>query len=138
MSPRPSDATSEADRDASQTPDDRFERAARSEDVRFPEFTEARVRGREVLLSRLNDGTPVAFGTICPHQKNPLKSGRIWEGEVDCPYHHYTYDPVTGENRFPKRVSPAFRREQLEDIEAFEVREDDGWLWVGPQRSPSG
>ncbi|MGH8929773.1 MAG: Rieske (2Fe-2S) protein [Egibacteraceae bacterium] len=111
-----------------------FERAAPSQDVRGPRFLRAEVAGRPVLLTRLRDGTPVAFGPICPHQGKPMDSGVLWDGEIDCPHHHYTYDPRTGENRFPRRVFPAERARQVRGIVIYEVREEDGWVFVGSRR----
>lgn len=92
--------------------------------------------GRPVLVSRTADGTPVAFGTICPHQQKELDEGTMWKDEIDCPHHHYTYDPHTGRNLFPARVFPAPRAARLPGIPVFEVKEEDGWVWVGPSKPP--
>lgn len=116
----------------------RFNRAAPSDDVRYPGFLKVEVRNHRVLLSRLKDGTPVAFSRICPHQAKPLDDGKIWDDRVDCPHHHYTYDPRTGENVYPKRRYPAFKRAEVNDIRAYEVREADGWVWVGPRKDLAG
>ena len=118
-----------------------FKRVARSEEVHGPRFLRVDVDGRPVLLSRLKDGTAVAFDRICPHQGNPMDDGVLWDNEVDCPHHHYTYDPRTGENCFPRRVFPAERARQVKGIGVFEVREEDGWVLVGQRRecwSPEG
>jgi len=92
------------------------------------------VHGRPILLSRLKDGTVVAFGRICPHEQRELDEGSLWEDRIDCPHHHYTYDPRTGENVFPRRVFPAERARQVRGIPIFEVREEYGWIFVGPQK----
>lgn len=113
-----------------------FERVARSDEVAGPGFVRREAHGRPVLLVRLSDGTPAAFGHICPHQGLELDEGVLWEDEVDCPHHHYTYDPRTGENLYPKRVFPARRAATLRGIPVFETREEDGWVWVGPARRP--
>jgi 3-phenylpropionate/trans-cinnamate dioxygenase ferredoxin component len=106
------------------------ERVARSEDVRGPCFLRVEAGGHPVLLTRLADGTVVAFGRICPHRDRPLDEGRLWDDEIDCPHHHYTYDPRTGENLYPKRVFPARRAASLKGIPVYDVHEDDGWVWV--------
>ncbi|MDQ3973947.1 MAG: Rieske (2Fe-2S) protein [Actinomycetota bacterium] len=110
-----------------------FEPVARSGDVRGPRFLRATAHGQPVLLSRLSDGTAVAFGTICPHQDKPLDEGTLWDDAVDCPHRHYTYDPVSGENLFPKRVFPADRARGVRGIRTYQVREDGGWVLVGPR-----
>lgn len=114
-----------------------FERVARSEDVRGPHFLRVDVGGRPVLLSRLADGTPVAFDRICPHEGNPMDDGVLWDNEIDCPHHHYTYDSHTGENRFPRRVFPAAEAQHVKGIGVFDVREEGGWVLVGQRRKPS-
>jgi nitrite reductase/ring-hydroxylating ferredoxin subunit len=110
-----------------------FARAARSSDVSGPRFLLAEVDGTSVLLTRLSDGTPVAFGRICPHQQNPMDDGVLWEDEIDCPFHHYTYDPRTGRNLFPARVFPAARAAEVEGIPVYPVKEEDGWVLVAPE-----
>jgi nitrite reductase/ring-hydroxylating ferredoxin subunit len=60
----------------------------------------------------------------------------MWEDEIDCPHHHYTYDPRTGRNLFPSRVFPAARARTIRGIPVFEVKEEDGWIWVGPRKPP--
>ena len=107
-----------------------FERVARSDEVQGPRFLRREVQGRPVLLTRLSDGTPVAFGNICPHQRQEMDEGTLWEDEIDCPHHHYTYDPRTGENRFPKRVFPARRAETVPGIPVFPTEEAEGWVSV--------
>lgn len=111
-----------------------WERVARSAEVTWPRFLRVEVGGRPVLLTRLSDGSVVAFGTICPHQGLPLDEGSLWEDEVDCPHHHYTYDPHTGENRFPKHVVAGRGSRTVPGIDAFAAREEGGWVHVGPQR----
>lgn len=110
-----------------------YEAAARSEDVTGPGYLRVTVVDEPVLLTRLSDGTPVAFGPICPHQDKPMDGGSVWEGELDCPHHHYTYDPYTGDNRFPKRTFPAFKAAELQGIALYATTEADGWVWVGPR-----
>jgi 3-phenylpropionate/trans-cinnamate dioxygenase ferredoxin subunit len=111
-----------------------YERVARSEDVRGPRFLKVEAHGRPILLTRLSDGSVTAFGNVCPHQNLRLDDGVLWEDEIDCPNHHYTYDPRTGENVFPKRVFPARRARKVRGIPVFETREEGGWVLVGPLR----
>jgi nitrite reductase/ring-hydroxylating ferredoxin subunit len=61
-----------------------------------------------------------------------MDGANLYGDEVDCPHHHYAYDARTGENRFPKRVFPASRAASVENICVYEVRDEDGWLWVKP------
>jgi nitrite reductase/ring-hydroxylating ferredoxin subunit len=115
---------------------DPFERVARAEEIVCGEFRRVEAHGRPVLLSRTGDGRPVAFGPICPHQRKELDQGTMWEDKVDCPHHHYTYDPHTGRNVFPSCVFPAERARRVPGIPVFDVKEEDGWLSVGPRKPP--
>jgi len=84
-----------------------------------------------VVLARLSDGTVVAFGVACPHEGNPLEEASLWGDVVDCAYHHYTYDPRTGINQYPRSVFPAQEAAALKALPIYEVREDGGFVWVG-------
>lgn len=85
-----------------------------------------------MLLARLANGEPVAFGPVCPHQFLSLEMGSIWNDAIDCPNHHYTFDARTGRNIFPANVFPRERAEQIKGIPIYPVREEDGWIWVKP------
>jgi toluene monooxygenase system ferredoxin subunit len=115
-----------------------FERVCPSDEVRAPRFRRVKAGGHAVLVTRLADGSPVAFDPICPHQHNPLDDGSLWEGEVDCPFHHYTYDACTGANIFPANVFPAERAAQVLGIAVYEAKEEDGWILVGSRRVVPG
>lgn len=106
-----------------------WERAARSEEVgrvlrRFD------ILGQPVLLGRTSAGDAIAVEPICPHQNLPMDGANVFGDEIDCPHHHYTYDAHTGENRYPKRVFPRWRAEQVRSIRAYATREEEGWVWV--------
>ncbi len=113
-----------------------LQRVARSEHVTALKFLPVQAHGRTLLLGRLRDGTPFAFGRICPHQHKPLDEGTIWGNEIDCPHHHYTYDPLTGRNLFPSRMYPEFRVRCIRGIPVYKVKEEQGWIWIGPQKPP--
>lgn len=89
------------------------------------------VHSRPILLVRLSDGTPAAFGVACPHEGNPLDEAALWGDELDCPFHHYTYDLRTGANCYPARVFPAAKAAELRRLIVYEVAEHDGYVWVG-------
>ncbi len=40
--------------------------------------------------------------------------------------------PVRGERL--SEADPAFKRGKVKDIKPYEVREANGWVWVGPSR----
>ena len=59
----------------------------------------------QILL--VNDGGAFyALQGMCGHQNLPLAGGKVWQGVLDCPWHHFQYDIQTGENLYPRQVYP--------------------------------
>ncbi|MGH9782107.1 MAG: Rieske (2Fe-2S) protein [Candidatus Acidiferrales bacterium] len=101
---------------------------ARVEDV--PPGTVRGARANGCMLALVNSGGVVyALDGVCPHMKGPLWQGAVWQGQVECPWHHYRYDPATGRNTYPANIYPDDMPELKEDIQpvcAFAVRVEDG------------
>ena len=95
------------------------------------------VAGRPVLLARLEDGTVAAASAVCPHRGEDLSGGRVYFGAIDCPWHHYLYDLRTGTNRYPHDVFPADLAARLKPLPLYAVKEEEGWIWVGPREVES-
>ncbi len=112
-------------------PDD-WQRVLPGGDLAPGSLAKVLVAGREVLLARLEDGTVAAASPVCPHRGEDLSGGRVYMGTVDCPLHHYLYDLRTGENRYPRNVFPADLAARLAPLPLYPVKEEDGWIWVGP------
>ena len=51
--------------------------------------------GRAFCLANL-DGVIALWIMKCPHHGGPLGEGMIEDGKVVCPWHAWTFDPVTG------------------------------------------
>ena len=69
-----------------------------------------------------------AISSVCQHQNGPLGEGCILQGLVTCPWHGYQYDPETGAS------PPPFE----ERVPTFNVRVDDGQVWLDPKPNPPG
>jgi nitrite reductase/ring-hydroxylating ferredoxin subunit len=87
-----------------------------------------------VLL--VNDGGAFyALQGLCAHQKLPLVGGQVWQGVLDCPWHHFQYDIQTGENLYPRRVYPLdalpYLRDQISPLHTYPVQVVDGNVQVG-------
>jgi len=66
------------------------------------------------LILLVNDrGGFYALQGLCGHQNLPLAGGKVWQGVLDCPWHHFQYDIRTGENLYPKRIYPLHALPQL-------------------------
>jgi nitrite reductase/ring-hydroxylating ferredoxin subunit len=110
-----------------------WERVLASEALAPGALAKVYVAGRPVLLARLDDGTVTASSAVCPHRGEDLSGGRIYFGAIDCPWHHYLYDLRTGINRYPREVFPADLAARLKPLPLYSVKEEGGWIWVGPR-----
>ncbi|WP_186382920.1 Rieske (2Fe-2S) protein [Amycolatopsis rhizosphaerae] len=112
-----------------------WERTVRSEDVTGV-LSRVEVRGRPVLLGRTADGRAIAVAPRCPHENRPLDGAPVTGDEISCPYHHYTYDARTGENRSPRAQLPPSLACHVRDLRVYPVQERDGWVWIRLRRLP--
>jgi len=74
------------------------------------------------------DGKVSAVSNVCQHQNGPLGEGRVIDGCITCPWHGYQYSPETGAS------PPPF----TEKIPTFNVRVEDGKIWIDPRPNPAG
>jgi sulfoxide reductase heme-binding subunit YedZ len=74
------------------------------------------------------DGKISAVSNACQHQNGPLGEGRILDGCITCPWHGYQYRPETGAS------PPPF----VEKVPTFNVRVQDGRVFVHPKPNPAG
>ena len=83
------------------------------------------VAGRTALLTRI-DGKIRAFSNVCPHAAADLGKGRLFDGQIKCPDHGYTFDIRTGRATWPPdEVCRLFR---------FTTREKKGVVQVSLER----
>ena len=87
----------------------RFEKVARSNELKPGECKVVQAGGREIALINI-DGQFSALDNICPHQGGPLGEGMV-EGEtITCPWHGWTFDIKTGACTFnPRAKVPVFQ-----------------------------
>jgi nitrite reductase/ring-hydroxylating ferredoxin subunit/DMSO/TMAO reductase YedYZ heme-binding membrane subunit len=74
------------------------------------------------------EGNISAVSNVCQHQNGPLGEGRIIDGCITCPWHGYQYVPETGAS------PPPF----VEKVPTFNVRVQDGRVFVHPKPNPAG
>lgn len=94
----------------------------------------------QCLILLVNDqGAFYALQGLCGHQNLPLAGGKVWQGVLDCPWHHFQYDIRTGENLYPKCVYPLdalpHLRKQVSPLCIYPVRVVDEDLQVGVPES---
>jgi sulfoxide reductase heme-binding subunit YedZ len=83
--------------------------------------------GERVAIFKYN-GNISAVSNVCQHQNGPLGEGKIVFGCITCPWHGYQYQPETGAS------PPPF----VEKVPTFNVRVENGRVFVHPQPNPAG
>jgi phenylpropionate dioxygenase-like ring-hydroxylating dioxygenase large terminal subunit len=87
-----------------------------------------------VLMYRLESGTPVAIGGVCPHRFAPLHMGKLVGDLVECPYHGLRFDS-SGKCAFnPHEDGKVPARAQ---VRSYPLVERDGilWIWMGEAKN---
>lgn len=104
-----------------------WRRVAKATDIREGEPLVIELAEDEsALLTRVN-GRVTACGSTCPHYGGPLGDGVIEDGRVVCPYHNATFTLQDG------RLD---RTPALDDLPTYEVKEEDGSVFIGEKREP--
>ncbi len=87
--------------------------------------------GQAYVLFRDARGQPAALLDRCPHRFSPLSAGRVREdGRLECPYHGWNFD---AEGRGASPSQPELKRC---DVQAFQLVERQGYLWLGARALP--
>jgi len=88
--------------------------------------------GRILALVNL-DGAVHAVDAVCPHRGGPLDQGSLWQGKLECPWHHFRYDLETGANTYPANVYPEDLpglQTQVGPVRVYPVRVEEGRVYV--------
>ncbi|MFW5843542.1 MAG: Rieske 2Fe-2S domain-containing protein, partial [Spirochaetota bacterium] len=104
--------------------DSSWKKVAQSKDIQEGSPFSADLSDEEsVLLVRKGENL-FAWGNACPHVGCPLSWGYIHGDEIVCGCHNARFDITTGKLRSAPGV---------DDLPAYEVREEDGEVFVGKQ-----
>lgn len=93
---------------------------ARAGDLSPGEVRRVEADGRVIALVN-REGHFYALDARCPHQGGPLDQGKLWQGALECPWHHFCFDPATGANVYPGNVYPADMPQLREEIRPARV-----------------
>lgn len=83
----------------------------------------ADVAGKTAVITRVRDKL-VAFSNVCPHAAADLSQGRLFDGQIKCPDHGYTFDVRTGRATWPRGEGCRLMR--------YEAREENGMVQIRP------
>jgi len=90
-----------------------------------------RLFGRPLAAFRATDGRPAVLEDRCAHRHAPLSAGRVCAGQLQCPYHGWTYDARGRVTRIPALGSDSAAGAAL-GATALPAIEQDGIVWVWP------
>lgn len=92
--------------------------------------------GKPLVLARGSDGAAYALEDRCPHRQVALSAGCVRDGQLQCPYHGWRFDPAgqlsTLPGHDPAQPLPPIR------VPSYPVQEHDGLLWLRPSTHGSG
>lgn len=89
----------------------------------------ATIMEEPLVLFRAGDGSPVALIDRCLHRNAALSKGDVFNGQIGCPYHGWTYDARGDLVSVPSEGPETFPRPGR-TLERFPVIEQDGLVWV--------
>lgn len=102
---------------------------AESRELQADTVLSRKVLDEWLAVFRSKDGRASVLRDRCMHRHAPLSQGKVVRGQLQCPYHGWTYDSkgmVTGVPAEGKRFKPLARR----CAKSFEVCEQDGFVYA--------
>ena len=100
-----------------------WKEVAKSDQLEPNQPLAVKVEGQEILLVRTDQGL-FALEDSCPHQKQPLSSGKAKSNILTCRHHGIEIDMTTG------RVAWAMGFLGLDDVKTFPAKEEAQAVWV--------
>ena len=105
--------------------------AARAGTLRPGKMSTTLLLGVPLLLGRKLDGTIFAMRDLCPHRGIPLSAGWFDGHTVQCKYHGWKFEPVTGQCReIPSLTGLDILQPEKIYATSYPCQERDGYAWV--------
>jgi phenylpropionate dioxygenase-like ring-hydroxylating dioxygenase large terminal subunit len=113
--------------------------ALRGDRVRGRGLRTAMLLGVPLVLGRDGEGRAFAVRDSCPHRGMPLSRGWFDGRHLECSYHGWKFEPVSGQCREIPSLLPDDKLDVSKIYAtAFPCREQDGYFWVYvPERGAS-
>ncbi len=77
-----------------------FSLVCTTRDVPRSECREFSTGGRSIIICEYG-GEYYAHSAFCSHLAYSLDAAPVRHGQIECPWHRFSYDVVTGKNEFP-------------------------------------
>jgi len=105
--------------------------ALRSAEVRGRDLREAMLLGIPLVVGRTAAGQAFAMRDACPHRGIPFSDGNFDGDLLECCYHGWKFEPVSGQCReIPSLMPDSKVKPEKVYAKAFPAEEHDGYLWV--------
>jgi phenylpropionate dioxygenase-like ring-hydroxylating dioxygenase large terminal subunit len=106
-------------------------RAARTSDIRRGKMKATTMLETQVLVGRDSAGHAFAMRDACPHRGTPLSYGWFDGKQVQCSYHGWKFDALSGQCQgIPSCAQGQDIHHERIFAPRLEVEERDGYIWV--------
>jgi phenylpropionate dioxygenase-like ring-hydroxylating dioxygenase large terminal subunit len=110
-----------------------------SDAVRGRKLSTAMLLGIPLVLGRDAERRPFAVRNSCPHRGMPLSYGWFDGQQLECCYHGWKFEPISGQCvEIPSLTPDATLDPRRIYATAFPCREQDGYFWVYVPERGSG
>lgn len=92
--------------------------------------------GEKIVVWRDREGKPYVISDKCPHRGASLSQGKVTDGQLQCPFHGFEFDPSGNCIMIPANGRTSIPPKAMKS-RAYLTREAFGfiWLWWGEEQS---
>ncbi|NBF00895.1 Rieske 2Fe-2S domain-containing protein [Pseudomonas sp. Fl5BN2] len=91
------------------------------------------LHGVPLVLFRDAEGAPSVLPDRCPHRFAPLSAGRVRDGQIQCPYHGWRFDPQGRCTHLPGQEQQRCSQPLLQPLHSCEAQ---GLVWASLAAEP--
>jgi phenylpropionate dioxygenase-like ring-hydroxylating dioxygenase large terminal subunit len=100
-------------------------------DLKLGQLRPRKILGEPIVVGRRRDGSVFALRDICPHRGIPLSYGTLRGADLECCYHGWCFDTVSGTCTAIPSLTPDQRfRLSAVRVKSYACREVQGNVWV--------
>jgi nitrite reductase/ring-hydroxylating ferredoxin subunit len=96
-----------------------------------------RLGSTAIVLCRDRADAAHALANLCPHRRLPLSMGRLTDNGLQCGYHGWTFDGVSGQCTMIPNVRPGEQPSQRIRVGAYPVAQAGGYVFVWTGAGPA-
>jgi len=104
--------------------------AALSSQLKKKSFIKRVIQNEPVVIVRNEEGKIYALKDICPHRGIPLSYGRLVKGEMECPYHGWTFNSQGTCTKIPSLCEGQDLDCTKIKVKNYPAEERQGIIWI--------